>query len=332
MPSGVIEHVEALGLRTFGKEVEDPRIIVKRPVFTNKAVLQLYKTEIPSLFGRLLRDEGASLDREDPSLFNSELDKLLVEFGPQIWPQPGRGDRSHLRKPAKGTLYPSNLVYPRDQAILKKHLRNMILSKQARPDVDVDGLINKKGERHISRSSKPAPATPQNKPSGKGCSGKAPKLTSDRVRGTGSPSASHEYISSNSPTSVIGARTRGKQVQRDAPENSDRNPGYFQMELRLYRASSLASGHISPRGSLLLTDDYTSDECFSAISDEIQSDCSWIIFQLPEDMSENATIRVERGTRGSEAMFQRVLNIFRESPLYQGAPRACEVECGLDLM
>lgn len=117
MPAKVIDCIEALGLRTFGRELENPKMVIKRPVFLHKAVLQLYKIEIPALFGLLLRDEGISLERYDANLFDKELEDILRNLGPKIWPDPRIGKRDHLRQPKKGTLYHSELVYPRDEAM-----------------------------------------------------------------------------------------------------------------------------------------------------------------------------------------------------------------------
>jgi hypothetical protein len=38
----------------------------------------------------------------------------LQEYGPLIWPQPVDGSREHLREAQAGSLYESDLIYPRD--------------------------------------------------------------------------------------------------------------------------------------------------------------------------------------------------------------------------
>lgn len=86
--------LERLGLRVYNR---DPT--PTRPVFKHHALLRLDRLEISSLFGILLRDEGSVLSREDPNLFDKELDKVLEEFGPLVWPIPGQGSRDHLRQP-----------------------------------------------------------------------------------------------------------------------------------------------------------------------------------------------------------------------------------------
>lgn len=105
--------MECLGLRTY-----NTKTCATRAVFKHSGVLRLYKLELPSLFGVLLRDEGIIISREDPQLFDKELDKLLrEEFGPLIWPEPSKGNREHLLEARFGTLYESDLIYPRDDTM-----------------------------------------------------------------------------------------------------------------------------------------------------------------------------------------------------------------------
>jgi hypothetical protein len=77
-------------------------------------VIRLYREGLPSLFGILCRDEGSVLSRDDPTLLNAELDQLLQEYGPLIWPHPSEGSRDHLHAAQIGTLYETDFVYPRD--------------------------------------------------------------------------------------------------------------------------------------------------------------------------------------------------------------------------
>ncbi|KAH6616638.1 hypothetical protein C7974DRAFT_48612 [Boeremia exigua] len=109
---GVSDILESLGLKDQGTSGYQARAI-----FHYEPLLRLYKLEIPSLFGLLLRNEGTTLNRADPSLFQVELDKMLVEFGPLIWPSPGHGPRDHLLKPTEGSRYTSDLIYPRDKDV-----------------------------------------------------------------------------------------------------------------------------------------------------------------------------------------------------------------------
>lgn len=111
----IVENIEALGLRTSGKELENPSAVVKPSIFTYAPVNELYRIKIPALCVRLLHDEGTTLDRDDPNLFDAELNEILQLLGPKIWPKPSSGSRDHLRKPEEGSRYPLELVYPRDR-------------------------------------------------------------------------------------------------------------------------------------------------------------------------------------------------------------------------
>ncbi|KAJ4985676.1 hypothetical protein SVAN01_08851 [Stagonosporopsis vannaccii] len=135
---GVSEILETLGLKDNGSSGHRTRA-----VFHYEPLLKLYKFEIPSLFGRLLRDEGTVLDRTDLALFQLELSKLFEEYGPLVWPLPGQGPRDLLLKRDENSRYSSDLVYPRDKSVLVGHLWNWIFSKHARPDIDVNALIEK---------------------------------------------------------------------------------------------------------------------------------------------------------------------------------------------
>jgi hypothetical protein len=108
---GVHALIRALGLRDYSNRGQS------RVVFESEPVNRLYRLEISALFGILCRDEGIVLNRHDASLFDEELDELLLQFGPPIWPKPGEGDPSHLHEAQAGTAYNTDLWYPRDAAV-----------------------------------------------------------------------------------------------------------------------------------------------------------------------------------------------------------------------
>ncbi|KAF2111724.1 hypothetical protein BDV96DRAFT_581664 [Lophiotrema nucula] len=395
---GVIDYIEALGLRTYGKELEDPKVLVRRPVFKHEDVLRLYRKEIPALFGQLLRDErdgGHTLNRDDPNLFDRELEVLLTELGPRIWPEPGKGDRSHLREPKRDSMYEMELSYPRDKSVLKGYIRNIILSKSSRSDINIEALINKEGERHskpktakstpINRKmtdrhipdkgikgsrSVPPPKTKPARPSGrkrglseitKSNNNDNPGSESDddaedaegaptsrrvsrrHTKPVVSSESASEYESAASRASLEKLKGGRKSTSKGPPPTPRRlsikdtkaalskEARPFRMELRLYRASSLAFGQVSDKATILLEKDCTSEECFSTACELLKSDISWMIFHLPEDMSLDPRIKIDRGKTLSEQDFQVLMAVFRDAPRYPGdAPRACEVQCGLD--
>jgi hypothetical protein len=315
--------IEGLGLRVYNNSNPTPT----RPVFRNVAVLRLYRLEIPALFGMLLRDEGSALSREDPNLFDKELDKVLQEFGPLVWPVPGEGNRDHLRVPQDNTLYTMELIYPHDAAKyvhplinadklklcrLKDGLRNLILAKKARPDIDVQALIEKRHKdanmKMFRRGSAIIPTTIQD------------EVNADSV--------------SESEDSVMGDTTTSRTVQ----DTTSSHTSYPIVELRLYRSdhhslASVTGPTFAYKPMLLPADCTTSHDCFRRVCEHIATDCSFMVFRLPEDMSLEGRIRVDRGSQAVENTFQKVLGIFRKAKRFPGEPqyRSVEVEVGLEM-
>lgn len=116
----IYEVLERLGFRDYGSSK-----LKAQAVYQYEPLVNLYKFEIPSLFGRLLRDEDIFLDRADPELFDPELEELLQEYGPLIWPAPGQGRRDHLLFPQADSGYTSELIYPEHNAqyVIHLHMR-----------------------------------------------------------------------------------------------------------------------------------------------------------------------------------------------------------------
>jgi hypothetical protein len=83
---------------------------------------------------------------------------------------------------------------------------------------------------------------------------------------------------------------------------------------------------------MLPCDTKTSDDCFSRICEKIEADCSFMVFQLPEDMSMADRVRIERGSKDSEEIFQRVLFTIQKARRFPCGPphRSVEVEIGLE--
>ncbi|KAF2738115.1 hypothetical protein EJ04DRAFT_574090 [Polyplosphaeria fusca] len=326
MGGRVNELIEALGLRTFGAELHDPAVVVKRPKFLHDDVIQLFKKEIPALFGTLVKNEGATLDRNNLNLFDKELDDLLAVFGPKIWPELGHGDRTHLRQPSSDSHYKTPLVYPKDRDLLKKHIRNIILSKKSRPDTDatkIDALISKQGERRsTAKKKKKAPVTSKPAKPLPVSEVTTPKSTISSLKRRVAEIELAPLPDSEDPE--VGHRKQQKMWQKPPQRKLD-------IELRLFRTSLSTTGKDFEQRSLFLDKFCTSDECFTLICQQMEVDCSWLVFHLPEDMSPDAQIRITRGIKQSEYDFRKVLDIFSAAPAFpEGACRACEVEFGLD--
>ncbi|CAO2648042.1 Nn.00g089640.m01.CDS01 [Neocucurbitaria sp. VM-36] len=332
---GITEYVELLGLQTYGKERRDPGFARRRPVFSYAPVIELHKLELPALLGLLHRNEGITLDRGDKNLFDEELETLLKKFGPLVWPEPGQGNRDHLRMPQEGTLYTSDIVYPRDTAILKEHMRGIILCKRVSPGVNVDALITKTqrdSRLKIFRDVGFTEVTPLKRKSLDMSRKASPRF----ARHTHPAYCENETDAADdsSEDANVGMETRHQTRKKSKylPESP------FKVKLRLYRKTtqkiSPSPGPVWPYGTMFLTTEWTTSEyCFSRICEKIESDCSFVIFQLPEDMSPRGQLRLDRGSEDSEATFQRILGIFQKARKFGNElqHRSVEVEVGLDL-
>lgn len=141
-------------------------------------------------------------------------------------------------------------------------------------------------------------------------------------------------MESASEDSVIGTTTRRRALQ----DNTASPTGYTSVELRLYRKTTEITreeyGPIISYSPMFLTPDCTTaNECFKRICEKIRADCSFMVFQLPEDMEGVVGgVSVDRSEVDFEQTFQRVLQIFRRAKKFPGEPqyRSVEVEVGLD--
>jgi hypothetical protein len=121
-------------------------------------------------------------------------------------------------------------------------------------------------------------------------------------------------------------------------ETSASHTGFSSVELHLYRKTSIdlsgAYGPVHPHRSMFLTPECTTARnYFNRVSEKIQTDCDFVVFQLPEDMEGRpGGLRMKRGANDAEATFRRVLGIFRGAKRSPGEPqyRSVEVEVGLD--
>ena len=136
---------------------------------------------------------------------------------------------------------------------------------------------------------------------------------------------------SESEDSVLGTRTRCQARKKNA--QPPQTP--FVTELRLYyKEGQTTPSTPSPtlsRRSLMLTEDVTScKDCFNSICKEAEAECNFIVFQFPEDMAMQGSVRIVRGSEASEATFQQVRRILQRARKFPGGPphRSVEVEIG----
>jgi hypothetical protein len=144
---------------------------------------------------------------------------------------------------------------------------------------------------------------------------------------------SDDSVSSESDDSVIGTTTR-----RRAFETASASTGFSSIELRLYRKiSSIRPSPYEPvlpyRPVFLMTDCASSLECFKCVREHIDTDCNFMLFQLPEDMSLRGSMRLDRESGDAEDIFQSLLAIFRNAKKFPGKPqyRSIEVEVGFEV-
>ncbi|KAF1947616.1 hypothetical protein EJ02DRAFT_333514, partial [Clathrospora elynae] len=290
----------------------------------------LFNIELADLLGRLLRDEGTVLDAADPELFDHELDDLLQEYGPSIWPELGQGNRDHLCQPRPYIRYASDLVYPiliehlrRCTLIrysLKEYLRGIILWKQTYLGIDAEAEITQTHTQAATQKGKRRESTDRGSQS-----------RSQHTR----PANNESKVDSESENCIMSTR---KRLQTRIDKAHPREVS-FQMELRLYRKSHVVpprAGPVNFCGSLMLTEDCeTSNDCFSRICEAMKTDCNFMVFQIPEDMSEAplGRIRINRGFKDSDEAFSHVLYIFQKARKFPCGPpyRSVEVEVGLDM-
>jgi hypothetical protein len=150
--------------------------------------------------------------------------------------------------------------------------------------------------------------------------------------------ASYRYssdVSSNSESddSVIGTTTRQRAFESVGPSTD-----FLSVELRLYRKTSFIHPNpyepVMSYNRMFLTPDCISSlECFHRVCEQIDTDCSFMIFQLPEDMSLSGSMRLDRESGDAENIFQSLIAIFRRAKKFPGKPqyRSVEVEVGFDM-
>ena len=120
--------------------------------------------------------------------------------------------------------------------------------------------------------------------------------------------------------------------------NRNMNPSdpAFKVELRLYCSKKpralVGPGTTWSYATLMLTErTKLCEDFFVLICDEIEADCSFVIFHLPEDMSMEGSVRIDRESRESEVLFRRIRSILQRARRFPcvRSRRSVEVEVGL---
>ncbi|KAL5120728.1 hypothetical protein ACEQ8H_001477 [Pleosporales sp. CAS-2024a] len=306
----------SLGLRNYSADPSWARAVFKHP-----AVIQLY---------RLIRDRGTVFDRKDPNLLDDELDALLRKFGPLIWPHPAEGNRNHLLVAETGTLYEADLIYPLHEAIIKHHIRRILLAKKINSRLNYEASIGATDENNPTSTSTSGSTTRQN-----GANPSANPTPARRNTATGKHNSIDASNHSNIKEVIVAPTTSGR---RTSPDSTETDNSYSSVELRLYLQPT---HHQSDRGNAVFasTTMFVAKDCssfmafFNQIREEIYPDCNSLTFHLPEDISHEGTIRLHYGMDDTEAKFHQLCRLLQDTRRYPGKPQhiSIEVEVALGL-
>lgn len=214
---------------------------------------------------------------------------------------------------------------------LKVHLRNIVLSKHARLNIDIEALIEKRHQdAKLKIFSNPSPGDLQpNKESMKRTTTMTSNRRNRQVSLSPDLSETGVYSGSDSDGSVFqrSARRRSKAKSKKEP---------FKVALRLYRQASSEevprTGFCCSFGTIFFDHgSTTSNELFTYICQHTKTNCSYLEFHPPEDMSLEGRIRVDRGSESADDTFQSIMTMLREAPKFGGEPsyRTVEVEVGV---
>jgi hypothetical protein len=169
---------------------------------------------------------------------------------------------------------------------LKDRLRSLILAKNVRPGIGFQALVDMNHRDADMKALKGAQNSVLASPSKRPFLGDADEssVTATKPeRRTGSTDRFDgvDTNDSDSDDSLIGTTTR---------RCAFLETGFSGVELRLYCKLTVSTpgslGPVFSYGRMFLTPDCTTaNDCFTRVCDKIKTDCSFMIFQLPEDMS-----------------------------------------------
>lgn len=216
------------------------------------------------------------------------------------------------------------------KARLVGHLRNLILNKNARSNVDVDALIEK---RHQDARLKVfSKAEPDNFELRKRkIKEDIPKRkTGDTMGGSWQVSITDSSSeSSDSDAPLVKPKGPRRPKNKTKPKSTGQPD---QVALRIYRTTDSDCGPSHSYGTIFLDNDSdTAAECFARIRQHTSADCTYIVFYPPEDMSLEGRIRIDLNSKEADDTFERMMTMFREARKFPGEPsyRTIEVEIGI---
>jgi len=222
----------------------------------------------------------------------------------------------------------------------------MILCRQTRPDIEtfinrtyLKALIYQK--RDLDVDNKPwfqgcrfvdlSEGMPVRKRRSTGTTTTADEPAPQRAR---SEEDQTDADSDTSEDSVMGTKI-GYPTRRTSAHSIEPSP--LKVELRIYRTKPpgqpICPGPTWSYGSLMFTGkETTCEDFFRLICNQTKADCSFLIFQLPEDMSMDGRVRIDRGSNESEMTYRRTLGILQRARRFPCGPayRSVELEIGFE--
>lgn len=333
---GVIDCIEALGLRICN--LEDGASRVARPRFRHRPSAKLYKVKISGLFHKLDSDNEGKYTRSDPLLFDKELDLILAQFGPEIWPD--KEPRPHLRVPDATSRYDRNLYYPQDKEILKVRIREVILAKRPSQKASLSTPTAKRARYGNDDDDY------QTKSTGKL---RRPYPTAVRKRATRTANCNTDIADDFDDDSGLGRRLKRRQILSPndferipssptiaQPVENPSNSAKTIAQTKLYVFSKPWSAH----GAMTLEGCDSAEQFFdkaqSLVSDNPGSRSEeeglgiyWMKIELPEDMSSDRSLLIKKDAQESGGMFSLLRDILRFAPAFpSGTGRTLEGEVG----
>lgn len=221
------------------------------------------------------------------------------------------------------------------------HLRNLILSKRARPDIDVDAFIEKRHkDANLKIFNKPDPGHPQTSKSTTESRRKSAK-SGGKVRSSRQILLTDESSDLSETAGDSGAESEYSIVRPTARRRvkASNTSVSFQVALRLFRKTSpeelSSTGPCHSYGTVFIDEKIDlAAHCFAHIDLHTDTKCAYIEFHPPEDMSLRSRIRIDRDSEEADETFEQVITMLREARKFPGEPsyRTVEVEIGTETM
>lgn len=221
------------------------------------------------------------------------------------------------------------------------HLRSLILSKRAKPDIDIDALIEKRHkDPNLKIFNKPDPGHSQTSKSKTKSRRKSAK-SGGKVRSSRQILLTDENFDLSETAGDSGAESEDSIVRPTARRRVKalNTSLSFQVALRLFRKISpeelLSTGPCYSYGTVFIDEKIDlAAHCFAYIDLHTDTRCAYIECHPPEDMSLRSRIRIDRDSEEADKTFEQVITMLREARKFPGEPsyRTVEVEIGTKTM